>query len=99
MPNTLTIPTTITWNKLTTRPLTDEEKEEYDEQYGEGVINFHWEGPTPYDEQFVLVYAEGWDTIEIDQWVSDGIGCPAFDTYYDIDTIYWANLPEPPKPF
>ena len=35
----------------------------------------------------------------IDQWVSDGIGCPAFDTYYDIDTIYWANLPEPPKPF
>ena len=34
-----------------------------------------------------------------DQWVSDGIGCPAFDTYYDIDTIYWANLPEPPKPF
>lgn len=54
MPNTLTIPTTITWNKLTTRPLTDEEKEEYNQQYGEGVIDFHWDGPTPYDEQFVL---------------------------------------------
>ena len=34
MPNTLTIPTTITWNKLTTRPLTAEEKEEYDQMYG-----------------------------------------------------------------
>lgn len=99
MKNTLTIPTNITWNKLTTRPLTNEEKEEYDDLYGEGIITFHWEGPTPYDEQFVLVYAEGWDTIEIDQWVSDNIGCPAFDTYYDIDTIYWAELPEPPKPF
>lgn len=62
MSNTLTIPTTITWNKLTTRPLTDEEKEEYNQQYGEGVIDFHWDGPTPYDEQFVLVYAEGWNT-------------------------------------
>lgn len=99
MPNTLTIPTNITWNKLTTRPLTNEEKEEYDEQYGEGVIDFHWDGQTPYDEQFVLVYAEGWNTIEIDQRVSDGIGCPAFDTNYDLDTIYWAELPEPPKPF
>lgn len=99
MPNTLTIPTNITWNKLTTRPLTDEEKKEYNNLYDEGTITFHWDGPTPYDEQFVLVYAEGWNTIEIDQWVSDGIGCPAFDTNYDLDTIYWAELPEPPKPF
>lgn len=99
MPNTVTIPTNITWNKLTTRSLTIEEKEEYDDLYGKGIITFHWDGPTPYDEQFVLVYAEGWDTIEIDQWISDDIGCPALDTYYDIDTIYWANLPEPPKPF
>jgi hypothetical protein len=98
MSNTLTIPTTITWNKLTTRPLTDEEKEEYNQQYGEGVIDFHWDGPTPYDKQFVLVYAEGWDA-EIDQWVSDGIGCSAFDTNYDVDTIYWTELHEPPKPF
>ena len=99
MPNTLTIPTNITWNKLTTRPLTDEEKEEYNNLYDEGTITFHWDGPTPYDEQFVLVYAEGWNTIEIDQWASDDIGCPAFDTNYDLDTIYWAELPEPPKPF
>lgn len=41
MPNTLTIPTNITWNKLTTRPLTIEEKEEYDNLYGKGTITFH----------------------------------------------------------
>lgn len=99
MPNTLTIPTTITWNKLTTRPLTAEEKEEYDQMYGDGVVTCHWDGPTPYDEQFVLVYAEGWDTVEIDQWVNDGNGRSAFDTNYDVDTIYWTELPEPPKPF
>lgn len=99
MSNTLTLPTSITWNKLTTRPLTAEEKEEYDQMYGDGVVTRHWDGPTPYDEQFVLVYAEGWDAVEIDQWVNDGNGCSAFDTNYDVDTIYWANLPEPPKPF
>lgn len=99
MPNTLTITTTIEWNKLTTRPLTDEEKEEYDQQYGDGVISFHWNRPAPDIDQKVLVYAENMDTVEIDEWVSDGIGCPAFDTNYDVDTIYWAELPQPPKPF
>lgn len=99
MSNTLTIPTSITWNKLTTRPLTTEEKEEYDDLYGKDVISVMWDGPTPYDEQIVLVYVEGWDAIEIDQWVSENFGCSAFDTNYDVDTIYWAELPEPPKPF
>lgn len=99
MSNTLTIPTSVTWNKLTTRPLTAEEQEEYDDLYGKGVISFMWDGPTPFDEQFVLVYVENRDIVEIDQWVSDGIGCPAFDTNYDVDTIYWAELPEPPKLF
>lgn len=99
MPNTLTIPTTIEWNKLTTRPLTDEEREEYDQQYGDGVINFHWEGPAPDIDQKVLVYAENMDTVEIDEWVDFGNGCFGFDFNDDVDTIYWAKLPEPPKPF
>lgn len=99
MSNTLTLPTSITWNKLTTRPLTAEEKEEYDQMYGDGVVTCHWDGPTPDVNQTVLVYMEHMDTIETDEWVDFCNGCVGFDTNDDVDTIYWAELPEPPKPF
>lgn len=94
---------TIEWNKLTTRPLTDEEREEYDQQYGDGVVTCHWEGPTPDVNQKVLVYAESMGAIDIDEWVDFCNGCVGFDLNVDlndsVDTIYWAKLPEPPKPF
>ena len=99
MKNTLTIPTSIEWNKITTRPLTAEEQEEYDRRYGEGIVSYHWEGPTPKVDQKVLIYVENMDTVDIDEWVDFCNAFFGFDYNDDIDAIYWANLPEPPKPF
>lgn len=59
----------MTWNKLTTRPLEDEEKEIYPD------CDFIWEGKTPDVWDRVLVYTRG--GVEIDTWEdfgSTGVG-------------------------
>lgn len=82
----------ITWNKLTTRELTDEEKEVYGHIY-----DYMWDGPTPEDGQEVLVYTKGIGVFT-DIWTDyqDGVGFE--QTFIENgETVYWAAFPEPPK--
>lgn len=75
------------WNKLTTRTLTDGEKELYPNYV------FMWEGNTPYIGERVLVYSYG--EVKIDTWEDfggDGVG---FENY-DGEGIYWMSLPDSP---
>lgn len=89
---------TIKWNKLTTRELTDEEKEVYGHVY-----DYMWEGPIPEDTQEVLVYTEDNKYIKepyvfTDIWVNYGNDMGFEQIYTELgETIYWASFPKPPK--
>lgn len=78
----------MNWNKLTTRPLNDEEKEHYPD------CDFMWDGKTPDIWERVLVYAYG--EIEIDTWQDFGSCGVGFENRDD-GIIYWMPLPETPK--
>lgn len=78
------------WNKLSTRPITDEEKEVYGDSY-----DFMWEGETPEDGEEVLVYKPQYDGVYTDIWVEFNNGMGFENT--DDEVIYWMSFPEPPK--
>lgn len=88
----------IKWNKLTTRELTEDEKELYADRY-----EYMWDGLTPEDGQEVLVYAKDnkydkYNGVFTDIWVdyTDGVGFE--QTFIENgETVYWAAFPKPPK--
>lgn len=77
------------WNKLTTRPIEDEEKEYYPD------YSFIWDGATPEIDEVVLVsYGDNTD-VWIDTWVEFNVGTGFLDA--DIEpgeTCYWMEIPE-----
>nr|DAO23689.1 MAG TPA: Protein of unknown function (DUF551) [Caudoviricetes sp.] len=79
------------WNKLTTRPLNNEEKECYGNRF-----DFMWEGNQPEIGEEVLVYTLRSKEVYTDIWTDDfnfGLG---FENTEE-KVIYWMSLPEPPK--
>lgn len=80
------------WNKLTTRPLNDEEKE----YYKDSKIDSMWEGDEPEIGEEVLVWTPGSEGVYTDTWTDDysyGVG---FE-YTDDTVIYWMSFPKPPR--
>lgn len=79
------------WNKLTTRPLDEEEKE----YYKDSRIDFMWDGYTPEIDEEVLVWTPRSIGVYTDTWVDfdNGVGFENTDN----EVIYWMSLPEPPK--
>lgn len=75
------------WNKLTTRTLTDEEKELYPN------YDFMWDSNTPEIGESVLVYSYG--EVKIDTWEDFGADGVGFENY-DGEVIYWMSLPDSP---
>lgn len=79
------------WNKLTTRKMTEEEKEFYQGDYDE-----IWDGTLPdIDEEVLITYplssGEFIDTY-VDTWVEIGDELGFENT--DNDVIYWMELPK-----
>lgn len=79
------------WNKLTTRPLDDEEKE----YYKDSKIDSMWDGKEPELDEEVLVYTNKSKGVYTDIWTASGYTVGFEDTYDTV--IYWMSLPEPPK--
>lgn len=79
------------WNKLTTRPLDEEEKE----YYKNSKIDFMWDGYTPEIDEEVLVWTPGSEGVFTDIWIEyeDGV---CFENT-DNEVIYWMSFPEPPE--
>ena len=80
------------WNKLTTRPLDEEEKE----YYKDSKIEFMWEGDEPEIGEEVLVWTPQYKGVHTDIWTDDfdyGVGFENTES----EVIYWMSLPEPPK--
>ena len=80
------------WNKLTARPLDEEEKE----YYKNSRIESMWDGYTPEIGEEVLVYTLRSKEVYTDIWTDDfnyGLG---FENTEE-KVIYWMSLPEPPK--
>ena len=79
------------WNKLTTRPLNNEEKEVYGDRF-----DFMWEGNQPEIGEEVLVYTLRSKEVYTDIWTDDfnfGLGFENTDE----KVVYWMSFPEPPK--
>ena len=80
------------WNKLTVRPLDEEEKE----YYKNSRIESMWDGYTPEIDEEVLVYTLRSKEVYTDIWTDDfnfGLG---FENTEE-KVIYWMSFPEPPK--
>nr|DAN77339.1 MAG TPA: Protein of unknown function (DUF551) [Bacteriophage sp.] len=80
------------WNKLTTRPLDEEEKE----YYKDSKIDFMWEGDEPEIGEEVLVYTPQSTGVYTDIWTDDfdyGVGFESTDE----PVVYWMSFPEPPR--
>lgn len=77
------------WNKLTTRPIEDEEKEYYPD------CSFIWDGATPELEEVVLVsYGDNTD-VWIDTWDEFDVGKGFRDTDIEPGEIcYWMEIPK-----
>lgn len=75
------------WIPITTRELTDEEKEEHPD------ITFVWTCPIPDDAQDVLVFTS-WGDIKIVTFCSEYMGS-YFDEMDEDDVLAWMPLPEP----
>lgn len=73
------------WNKITTRQLTDEEREYYGPN-----IEYIWDGVCPDIDEEVLVFNKG--NIYIDTFTDFDEGVGFCDT--DEETVYWMSLPE-----
>ena len=82
------------WNKLTTRPL-DEEEKEYYKDYKDSKIEFMWEGDFPEDGEEVLVYTPQSKSVYTDIWSEYGDDVGFENT--DKPVIYWMSFPKPPK--
>lgn len=79
------------WNKLFTRELTEDEKEDYGDRF-----DFMWDGKMPEIDEEVLVYTSTSGQVTTDTWVDygDGIG---FENTDDDSVIYWMSFPKPPE--
>lgn len=77
------------WNKLTTRPIEDEEKECYPN------CSFVWDGATPEIGEVVLVsYGDNTD-VWIDTWSEFDVGIGFYDTEIELgETCYWMEIPK-----
>lgn len=87
------------WHIITSRPMTDEERNEYNERTGfnltpeEAVI---FTGPLPDDGQEVLIYCVYSNRVRLDTFFDEPDGC-GFEEHGDMDGIVaWMPLPEPP---
>lgn len=79
------------WNKITTRPLTDEEKEMYPYLFA------MMEGEFPELNEQVFVYTKKGGRV-IDTWIDYGKGVGFTEIFeYLRQEIYWMPFPEPPK--
>lgn len=79
------------WNKLTIRPLEEEEKDSFPK------CGYTWDGKCPDIGEEVLVYVNG-RGIYTDTWIeyySEGVGFE--NTYEDDLPIYWMSFPTPPQ--
>lgn len=78
------------WIKLTTRPTTDEEK-------NEGIIaDIIYTGATPDVNEFVLVSNGDW--VDFDYWADFEDGTVGFEKYYAEEyDLWWMSLPKAPK--
>ncbi|MGT2969097.1 hypothetical protein [Streptococcus azizii] len=76
------------WNKLTTRPLEEEEKKSFP------GCAYMWDGESPDIDEEVLVYVKS-RGVYTDTWIeySEGVGFE--NTYEDDSPIYWMSFPEP----
>lgn len=90
----------MTWTIITSRPMTDEEVEEYNERTGyglepgDGVI---YTCELPEDGQEVLVYNIYGRGVSVDTFCDDVDGC-YFEEHGEMDGIVaWMPLPEPPE--
>lgn len=79
-----------TWNKLTVREITDEEKEMFED------CTFMWEGSTPeLFEKVLITTTKSIDEAYIDEWTERSVGVGFEDTDVDLgEIIYWASIPE-----
>lgn len=84
------------WIPIKTRPLTEEEKEEYaDLGYGEDSVNYMYDCPLPEDGEEVLITTRHGE-VNADWFYRDD-GC-YFETYCDEgDVKAWMPLPQPYK--
>lgn len=91
----------IEWNRVKTRPLTDDELEQYrdttiEDEIPEGILDCH----LPDDGQEILIayrkkdgsLAVGYDTCAFD---GGGYYLENFGSFTDIE--YWAEFPDPPE--
>lgn len=77
------------WNKLTTRPIEDEEKEFYPD------CSFIWDGATPEIDEVVLVSNGDNTDVWIDTWVEFDVGTGFLDADIEPGEIwYWMEIPE-----
>ena len=85
------------WIPIKTRPLTEEEKEEFAKEFGDDVIDdWMYDCILPEDGEDVLVTTRSGEVC-IDTFCRDWRGC-YFETYCDEDDLLaWAYLPEPYK--
>ena len=89
-------PKTGHWVPVTTRPMTEEEKERHREQleYADDVVIFNC--PLPDDGQEVLITAYG--ETELDTFYRDAIDGCYFENRNIEDVRAWMPLPKPYKP-
>ncbi|MGV3010034.1 hypothetical protein ACEE67_01800 [Streptococcus thoraltensis] len=79
------------WNKITTRPLTEEEKEMYPYLFA------MMEGEFPELNEQVFVYTKKGGRV-IDTWIDYDRGVGFMETYeHHHPVIYWMSFPAPPK--
>ena len=84
--------TKVDWIKVNERPLTAEEKEEFNKsEYGEYIVSII-DGDVPEDEQEVLV-TNAWGGIDITTFYKDENGA-WFDNYEAGEVLAWAEKPE-----
>ena len=84
------------WNPITTRPITEEEKKEYESLYGAECLEFMYVGALPDDAEEVLV-ATSYGSVALDTFYIDAEGC-YFENYCDEDSVIaWARIPKPYK--
>ena len=80
------------WNKLTIRPLDDEEKE----YYKNSKIDSMWDGNQPEIDEEVLVWTPQSAGVCTDTWTDDSEYGVGFE-YTEDTVIYWTSFPKPPK--
>lgn len=79
------------WNKLSVRPLDNEEKE----YYKDSKIDFIWDGGQLEIDEEVLAWTPRSEEVFTDIWIEyeDGV---CFENT-DNEVIYWMSFPEPPE--